>query len=138
MATSPRTCGDPTAKKLAKLVSMGYNLDQLRDCVELLGEISWSTVALEQGYGSCATVRRFHGECTGPVVSMRAMLHQCRHFFNPDPRDSMLGKLAARIDALGRQQAAFLEGICSSRTSTIVQQMWRGAVQYLPVCALPS
>jgi hypothetical protein len=47
---------DHTSIKIAKLLPLGCSLEVLADAVGLLGQVSWSTVAVEQGHGSCAAV----------------------------------------------------------------------------------
>ena len=100
---------DLVTKRLVLLLRLGYDRSTLEQGCRLLGECSWFTIAVEQGHGSCATVRRFHKECSGPVIASRALLHQSRFWFNEDP---MVLK-AKRVES----KLVLLEKRCPSRCS---------------------
>ena len=95
---------DTTTEKIFQMLKLGVSRAALVSGIELLGEVSWSSVAAEQGHGSCATVRRFHGTATGHTISCRAMLHQGRFFFNQDHLLQHQLKLEKRLGMLERQQ----------------------------------
>ena len=71
---------DTTTEKIFQMSKLGVSRATLVSGIELLKEVSWTSLAAEQGHGSCATVRRFHGTATGHTISCRAMLHQGRLF----------------------------------------------------------
>jgi hypothetical protein len=106
----PQGIADHTARKIAKLLALGFNTELLEQGIRLFREVSWSTVAVEQGHGSCAVLKRQHQECSGRTIAARAMLHQCRHFFNPDARLAHVNKLSQRLAVVARQKPQRVSG----------------------------
>ena len=42
----------------------------------LLPDVEWSTIAVEQGHGSCAVLHRFHPDMEQHILANRSMLRQ--------------------------------------------------------------
>ena len=95
---------DTTTEKIFQMLKLGVSRATLVSGIELLKEVSCTSVAAEQGHGSCATVRRFHGTATGHTISCRAMLHQGLFFFNQDHLLQHQLKLEKRLGMLERQE----------------------------------
>ena len=60
--------------------------------VELLREVSWTTVAVEQAHASAACIHKFHPSLGMMVLSTRATLHQLRHLFLSPPGETLQAK----------------------------------------------
>ena len=77
---------EPTARKIHQLMMLGYNREQLRDAVKLLGECPWSTLAVEQLHGSVATALKFHPEFDKESLALTAVAHSLRRIL-PGPSE---------------------------------------------------
>lgn len=101
---------DPVARKIHTLARKEYNPHELLEALELLGEIPWSTKAVEQGHGSAAVVRRVHSECGPESVASRAMLHQCRGLFGEQKESGRVAQLLKLEAAVARKRPSAMHG----------------------------
>eukprot|EP00971_Amphidinium_carterae_P327905 6459499-Amphidinium_carterae.1 len=69
---------DPTSSTLQHLVRVGWNREQLVQCLVLLGEAGWTTALAERQHGCMASIRRHHPDMTGARLKIRAHLLSCR------------------------------------------------------------
>lgn len=100
LAVNAGPISDSTTHKIRILLAQGFNRQQLKEGVQLLQEVSWSTVAVEQAHASAACLHKFHPTYEGLMLSTRATLHQCRHLFLTPPEAAAEAKEANRLARL--------------------------------------
>ena len=62
--------------KVQKLLEAGWSVGSVASGVSLLPDVEWSTIAVEQGHGSCAVLHRFHTDMEQHILANRSMLRQ--------------------------------------------------------------
>jgi hypothetical protein len=80
---------EPVAAQLWLLARHGYPTGQLLQVLELLSQISWSTIITEQQHGSLAAIHRHHPDYGMRTLATRATLLQLRKLlpaFSADER----------------------------------------------------
>ena len=81
---------------------LGWTVERLAAGGELLRDVPWSTVGVEQQHGSMAVQHRQHKQYTAEVLSMRAFMNSLRTFVSPGPDEAVLSrkmKRLARVEA---------------------------------------
>ena len=101
---------DPTARKIQALVKLGYPRATLVKGVMLLREVHWTTVVVEQGHGSVATVHKLHREFGPDMVVARSFLHMLKPLIFASPDDRNRAAFLARIAKLERKVPQRLNG----------------------------
>lgn len=76
-------------------LSPGYNKQLLKEGLQLLAEVSWTTCGVEQGHGSVAVLHRLHPDYSLATLAARSMIHQTRSLFERPAR--ALDKVASRL-----------------------------------------
>eukprot|EP00974_Lingulodinium_polyedra_P055067 5296152-Lingulodinium_polyedra.AAC.1 len=66
---------DVTSSKIWHLLQVGYNMQQLKQGVELLMDCPWGTSSAEQLHASATIFRKFHPEYGTETLMVRAFLH---------------------------------------------------------------
>ena len=79
--------------QLSRLLAAGFNMDLLVQAIELLKEIPWSTVPVEQAHGSMAVIHKLHPLLSRTVLAHRTMVRQCRTLFQTTEKEKSLAKL---------------------------------------------
>lgn len=75
--------GEAFTDKVRCLLKLGYSPVKVAEAVNLLKDVSWSTIGVEQAHGSCGIMHKFHPLYTGGQLAQRSFLHQCRHILVP-------------------------------------------------------
>jgi hypothetical protein len=86
---------EPTAAKVQDLLKAGYNRVALREAVERLGDVHWTTAVQEQGHASGAIMHRAHEFYDADVLCARSMIHMVRALVH-EPPPSRAALLAGR------------------------------------------
>ena len=82
---------DDCSWKIKHLMEVGYDKDKLKQGLNLLLDVSWSTLSVEQAHGSAAVLHRFHPQYGCPFLASRTLVHQCRHLLgNTDEKKALL------------------------------------------------
>ena len=92
---------------------MGYNPRDLKEGVERLGDVHWSTANIEHGHGSAALVHRAHRDYGANMIAQRAFLHMTRALITYDGgRATSLQKraLTAKLEKLRARQPQKITG----------------------------
>lgn len=126
LAASEEPIRDSCAHKVRSLLKLGFNKDKLISAVQLLREVPWSSVPVEQAHASAAVLHRFHPEYGVGVLATRATLHQCRHFWLEPPEVTKEARQATKIKNLTRKapekasgKHAFLAHLMESAKATL-------------------
>ena len=69
---------EPCSAKLWQLMKLGHNKHQLLSVVELLSDINWSTMMVEQQHGTLAQLHRHHPDYVADTLTSRAFVFQLR------------------------------------------------------------
>ena len=90
---------EPASQSIWKLLNIGWPRDQLRRAVELLGEVSWTTLPSEQQHGTLAAVHRWHPEYNpATLVSRALMLQACRILPQLSKDEKELARVFAKLN----------------------------------------
>ena len=100
---------DLTAHKIAQLLKLRCNYEQVKDAVALFRDVRWSTSGVEQAHGSAAVVHRHHSYAPN-MLAARSFLRQCRHLFMEDPTSKQIEKKEARLKRLRSSGLAKITG----------------------------
>ena len=104
---------DSTTKKIWQLARLRWNRALLVDGIKRLGEVRWTTAAIEQGHGSVAVMHRTHSEYGADMLSQRAFVHMLRALF-ADPQAeaeaSNMRRINAQLQTAGAKQPQRITG----------------------------
>jgi hypothetical protein len=110
LSASDEPIRDSCAHKIRLLLRMGFNRERLASAVELMREVPWSAVPVEQAHASAAVLHRYHPGYSAEALATRATLHQCRHFFLEPPETAKQARESKRILALQRKAPKQVSG----------------------------
>jgi hypothetical protein len=86
--------------KIYKRRLLGYNVNQLAFALRLIANLSWTTVLVEQGHGSCGILHIYHPWMSAQMLALRALFHQMRSMFSI-PRDAAVWtRMRQQLDRL--------------------------------------
>lgn len=77
---------DPFTLQMWLLLKAGFPVQQLVRTLELLRDVAWTTLTVEQQHGSLASLRRLHPEYGSDTLTARATVLQMRRLL-PKPSD---------------------------------------------------
>ena len=100
---------DETAKKIHKLLALGYDIDELARSVELIQHAACTVNTVEQGHGSGAALVKKH-TYSAEVLCRRIQLHRLRACFTPNPIEKEMRLLHAKIDKLDAKRPGRVTG----------------------------
>lgn len=125
---------DPTAAKIRSLALVGYNRHELKQAIELLLDIRWSTSVVEQGHRSATIVRQLHKTLGKDMLMMRSYLHMLKPLFTVDrPRWSVV---------VAQRKADRLAGAQPNKTTArhvLLKELFHAAsAKLLPGAQLPK
>lgn len=92
---------DDTLWKIKELMGLGFNVEQLKEALALVRDISWSTTSVEQQHGSASVIMKLHDTFSRESMCSRALLHAMRQFFSPAVEEQELAALRRKVQALG-------------------------------------
>ena len=98
------------ARKIRRLLQVGFNKDKIKRGLMLMREIPWSTLPVEQARGSTASTHKLHPMMDSEMTAQRAMLHMSRALFFPDAEDRCVLNLEKVIERLRRKQPRKMSG----------------------------
>ena len=91
--------------KIWRLLRAGVARAMVRQGVELLGDIPWTTTMCEQQHGSLAALARFHPEYETTTLTSRAFLMQLRRLLpKASKEEQQLARLNAAIQKLSAKR----------------------------------
>eukprot|EP00972_Heterocapsa_arctica_P058344 8607802-Heterocapsa_arctica.AAC.1 len=93
---------DTTTIKIHQLLRIGWSRDKLKDGLDRMGEVHWTTLVQEQGHGSVSLVHRVHRSYGVQMLTQRAFIHMSRGLFDhpgASTEAARLQKLEAKIKA---------------------------------------
>ncbi len=94
--------------------------------VQLLAEVNWSTILVEQSHGSIATVQKSHRLYSADVLSRHAFCHRVAILFR-QPVDSTLKGLENNVTKLAKKTPGRFNG-----KDLFIQECFAGAKQRVP------
>ena len=125
---------DATTWKIRELLKLGYPRRLLKQGLQLIRNVNFSTVAVEQAHGSAATVHRFHPSVGGHTLSLRAFVHMIRFHFLDSVEDRAADRLRARVLRLEKRNPRHI-----SARHALVSEMFDNARECIPIgCKMPS
>ena len=74
LGSDPNPPDDPVSLKLWELYRSGFNQVQLQRAIELIGDIGWSTMAVEQQHGTMALIHRHHPDYSKSTLMARTLV----------------------------------------------------------------
>ena len=92
---------EPCSAKLWQLMKLGHNKHQLLSVVELLSDLNWSTMMVEQQHGTLAQLHRHHPDYAADTLTSRAFVFQLR---------KLLPHVSAEEKKIAKLQRDFGEG----------------------------
>ena len=104
---------DATTRKIHQLLRIGWSKDKLKDGLQRMGEVHWTTLVQEQGHGSVALVHRVHNAYSVQMLTQRAFIHMTRGLFADPAGDKearRLQQFEARIQAAESRQPQKISG----------------------------
>ena len=66
---------DDCSWKIKQLLEVGYDKQKIRSGLNMLLEVSWSSLAVEQAHGSAAVLHRYHPQYGCPFLASRTLVH---------------------------------------------------------------
>ena len=93
---------DPVSSKLWQMVRSDFSEASLVRTLELMRDISWSTLPVEQQHGSMASLHRHHPEYTTETLVARTLVH---HLYKLLPK---VTKEQKQVDTMQRQIQALM------------------------------
>jgi hypothetical protein len=123
-----------TAKKIWRLLHMGFNRHDVQEGLKLLLDCPWSTASAEQQHASATLVKKFHHEVGTDVLLVRSMLHATRHLLGqPSAQDRKLEKLERQVAKLQAKRPQKLSARhLYFRDVVGLASQWSGRGQELP------
>ena len=95
---------EPVSGQMWLLMQMGFPSEQLVRTLQLLGEISWSSMVAEQQHGSLATLKRYHPECqTETLVGRAQVMMLWRLLPKPSQEERTLFQIEQQLARLARK-----------------------------------
>lgn len=104
------TPADPTSAKIQRLLQLGYNREVLKEGLERLADVHWSTTIIEQGHGSAAAVHKCHSQYGQDMLCTRAGLHMVRALLPCPDSTKQAARVSARLAALAKRQPSKATG----------------------------
>ena len=101
---------DATSAKLYRLVKLGHNRLQLVKGVQLMGSLSWSTTATEQGHGSTSALHKLHKQYGASTLTARAMVLMMRPLFTKVSHVAKAEQLRRRLEHLQQRKPRMCGG----------------------------
>jgi hypothetical protein len=96
---------EPMTLQLWLLLQAGFPMSQLVCTLELLQDVGWTTLPVEQQHGSLASLRRLHPEYGSDTLSARATVMMLRRLLpKPSAQEKQLNVLSKKIGQLLRKQ----------------------------------
>ena len=95
---------EPVSGQMWLLMQMGFPSEQLVRTLQLLGEISWSSMVAEQQHGSLATLKRYHPEYqTETLVGRAQVMMLWRLLPKPSQEERTLFQIEQQLARLARK-----------------------------------
>ena len=76
-----------TACKMWKLLKAGYPRGRLSQVIDMIRQLPFTSLAVEQAHASSAMIKKFHPGLDIDLHLQRTFLHQCRHLFGESSED---------------------------------------------------
>ena len=90
---------DEVTHKLRMCLRLGLStISEVATSLHLLGQVPWTTLAVEQAHGSIACMHRFHPDMSAEHLALRSFLNTARSLFDVSPEEKMIRRLEAQLE----------------------------------------